>query len=49
LRSRYTIPETLAPGIYTVYTCVAWDGGKSKEFCLASNQAPPITVVAAKP
>ena len=45
LRSRYTIPETLAPGIYSVFTCVSWDGGKSKEYCLASNQAPPITVV----
>jgi beta-glucanase (GH16 family) len=47
LSGRYTIPDTLAPGIYTVYNCVFWNDGGAKQQCLASNQAPSITVVAA--
>jgi hypothetical protein len=46
LRSQYTLPDTLTPGIYTIYTCVDWNGDQQKEQCLASNQAPSITVVA---
>jgi beta-glucanase (GH16 family) len=46
LKTRYTLPATLTPGIYTVYTCVAWNRDLSSKQCLASNQAPPITVVA---
>jgi beta-glucanase (GH16 family) len=49
LTTRYTIPPALPPGIYTIKTCVFWNGGQSRGQCLAPNQAPPLTIAAATP
>jgi beta-glucanase (GH16 family) len=47
LRTQYTVADSQAPGIYTMYPCVFWKGGPQAGTCLASNHAPSITVVEA--